>query len=157
MKKFGIFTIVGLVFCLMGCGIKTATPSTVDQQITTIMDKFDQISRLDADRKTQIEEINAIINKKQAPLVDDLKAKLRMLHVLNAERADQIVDENFPGLWGDGKTVGPIWVRKTKKTEPFIPTPPVIQTSKGSEPPTTPKTTSVPSGSPAASSGTTKK
>jgi hypothetical protein len=104
-------------------------PTNADQTIAGIMDQFDKISKLDTDRKGQIEKINSDINKAQAPMVDELKAKLRMLHVLNAERADQLVDENIPGLWGDGKTVGPIWVRKTKKTEPFIPG--VPQTTAG--------------------------
>lgn len=134
MKKRGMGLMAVTIICIASMALgafvafKVASPKgkrpvTEAELINEIMDIPGKIEENAQAYQGAIKDKVDLYKGIETQLVTSLKVDLRKLHAINPAKADKIVDENFPGLWGDGRTVDPIW----KRAKP--PAPPVAQSA----------------------------
>ena len=94
-----------------GCDNKTTDSQilTKDQLINRIMEAPGKADAATAEFNSATQTEKNKLDEKSATIIAQLKTDLRKLHAIDPIKADQIVDENFPGLMRGGN---PLWVRK---------------------------------------------
>lgn len=100
---------------------------TKEQLINRIMEAPGKADSATADFNSATQTEKNKLDEKTATIIAQLKTDLRKLHALDPNKADQIIDENFPGLMRGGN---PLWVRKNTPAAPAAPTITPVQPAK---------------------------
>lgn len=99
---------------------KFSNPTTETELIAEIMEIPGEIDQTILDFNKETKSKQDKYKGIREELVQRLKTDLRKLHAINPEKANKIVDENFPSLWGGGG-MAPIWKKPVTAPAPVVP------------------------------------